>query len=359
MATKINILNEIGQFGVSAESIINQLADAGSEDVLVSINSPGGDVAEGIAIYNALKAHPGNVTVQVIGMAASMASGIAMAGDNVVATPNAIFMVHNPQAFAGGDQGDMETAAKMLETVRDALAVAYSEKTGLSDRRIRALMEAETWMTAAEAEELGFVDEISDPQPVATAWKMPENMLVPLKIAASVTELFESSAVDDSTSVDSNKPDKEPPVATESKTQSKPDGPIPATVDQLEAMKGADDSFVVSQLKAKATVEQAQNALNEILVARLEAAEDEKNEAVEAARNESSQPQPEGGIGFDPIDNSTEGSEVTESRLDQFENLLENEMQRLGDPVKAYRAVNRKHPGLIESIREEANAAAE
>lgn len=127
-------------------------------DVVVHINSPGGDVFAGAAIYSALRSHKGNVTVQIVGIAASAASVIAMAGDEVLISPVAYMMIHNPWTMAQGDAHEMEHQAEILREIGNGLVAAYAQKTGLETDEIQRLLDAETYMNAETAVELGFAD---------------------------------------------------------------------------------------------------------------------------------------------------------------------------------------------------------
>ena len=133
---------------------------AGSGDITVWINSPGGDCVAAAQIYNMLMDYKGNVTVKIDGIAASAASVIAMAGTNVLVSPVSMMMIHNPMTVAMGDTAEMQKAIEMLGSVKDSIINAYEIKTGLSRTRLSHLMDAETWMDAGKAVELGFADEI-------------------------------------------------------------------------------------------------------------------------------------------------------------------------------------------------------
>lgn len=134
--------------------------NAGSGDITVWINSPGGDCVAAAQIYNMLADYKGNVTVKIDGIAASAASVIAMAGDNVLMSPVSMMMIHNPATVAFGDHTEMAKAIEMLEGVKDSIINAYSLKTGMSRAKLSKLMDAETWMDATKAVELGFADDI-------------------------------------------------------------------------------------------------------------------------------------------------------------------------------------------------------
>ena len=134
--------------------------NAGSGDITVWINSPGGDCVAAAQIYNMLMEYKGNVTVKIDGIAASAASVIAMAGTRVLMSPVSMLMIHNPMTVAMGDAAEMEKAIEMLASVKDSIINAYEIKTGLSRAKLSHLMDAETWMDAGKAVELGFADEI-------------------------------------------------------------------------------------------------------------------------------------------------------------------------------------------------------
>lgn len=131
-------------------------------NLTVVINSPGGDVFAGLAIYNALVNHNGNVTVRVDGLAASIASVIAMAGDKIIMSPGSMIMIHRPSVYAAGTVDDMEKAKDVLMKIEEGITPIYAKRTGLSDEKIAELLEAETWMLADKAVELGFADEVSE-----------------------------------------------------------------------------------------------------------------------------------------------------------------------------------------------------
>ena len=133
---------------------------SGNGDITVWINSPGGDCVAAAQIYNMLMDYPGNVTVKIDGIAASAASVIAMAGTRVLVSPVSMMMIHNPATVAFGDTAEMEKAISMLSEVKESIINAYEIKTGLSRAKLSHLMDAETWMDAHSAVELGFADDI-------------------------------------------------------------------------------------------------------------------------------------------------------------------------------------------------------
>ena len=134
--------------------------ESGDGDITVWINSLGGDVFAAAQIYNMLMDYPHNVTVKIDGLAASAASVIAMAGTEVLMSPVAMMMIHNPATVAIGDAGEMKKAIDMLAEVKESIMNAYEIKTGLSRPRISHLMDVESWFNATKAVELGFADGI-------------------------------------------------------------------------------------------------------------------------------------------------------------------------------------------------------
>lgn len=134
--------------------------NAGSGPVTIWLNSPGGDVVAAARIYNMLLDYPGKVTVNIDGIAASAASVIAMAASTVAMSPVSMLMIHNPATLAMGDKTELSRALDMLESVKDSIINAYQLKTGLSRAKLSKLMDAETWMDATAAIDLGFANEI-------------------------------------------------------------------------------------------------------------------------------------------------------------------------------------------------------
>ncbi|HWL06486.1 MAG TPA: head maturation protease, ClpP-related [Xanthobacteraceae bacterium] len=165
--TTISMFDIIGEdvwtgSGVTANRISAALRSIGNRDVTVRINSPGGDMFEGIAIYNLLRAHPAKVTVEVLGWAASAASIIAMAGDDIRMGLGSFMMVHNAWGVVIGNRHDMREAATLFDQFDAAIADIYEARTGVTRSDIEQLMDAETFMTASQAVECGFADVVDD-----------------------------------------------------------------------------------------------------------------------------------------------------------------------------------------------------
>ena len=134
--------------------------NAGNGDIVLYVNSPGGDCVAASQIYTMLMEYKGRVTVKIDGIAASAASVIAMAGTEVLMAPTSLLMIHNPLTVAIGDTEEMQKAIAMLDEVKESIINAYELKTGLSRAKIAHFMDAETWMNAQKAIELGFADGI-------------------------------------------------------------------------------------------------------------------------------------------------------------------------------------------------------
>lgn len=142
---------------------------SGSGDITIWLNSPGGDCVAASQIYAMLMDYPGSVTVKIDGVAASAASVVAMAGTTVLMAPTALMMVHNPLTVAIGDSEEMQKAIDMLSEVKESIINAYEIKTGMSRARLSHLMDAETWMNANKAIEMGFCDGLLEDEKKASA----------------------------------------------------------------------------------------------------------------------------------------------------------------------------------------------
>lgn len=175
-SAEIWIYEEIGDGwygGLSASQFVKDLKALGElDEITLRINSPGGSVFDGIAIYNVLKSHKATVRVYVDGLAASIASVIAMSGDQIYMAENSLMMIHNAWGFAVGNAGDMRKVADELEKIDEAIVSTYCKRTRKEEKEICQLMAAETWMTAKEAKDLGFCDDITDALDAAAHFDM-------------------------------------------------------------------------------------------------------------------------------------------------------------------------------------------
>lgn len=133
---------------------------ASEGDISVWLNSPGGDVFAASQIYTMLKEYKGKVTVKIDGIAASAASVIAMAGTEIVMSPVAMMMIHNPSTVIFGEAADLQSGIEMLSEVKESIVNAYEQKTGLGRAKISKMMDAETWFSAKKAVEMGFADKV-------------------------------------------------------------------------------------------------------------------------------------------------------------------------------------------------------
>lgn len=173
---EIWIYEEIGEDfwtggGVTAKNFQKELAEIKASKIDLHINSPGGVVFDGITIYNLLKQHPAAITTYIDGLAASIASVIALAGDKVVMAANALYMMHSPSGISMGTASDMRDFADVLDKIGGTMVDTYAKKSKKPEAEIRRMLEDETWMTADEAKEAGFVDEIAEEMDMAACLK--------------------------------------------------------------------------------------------------------------------------------------------------------------------------------------------
>ena len=224
---ELSIYDEIGAYGVPAKAFIDEMKALGDvADLTLRLNSPGGSVFDGIAIYNALKRHPAKITITVDGLAASIASVILCAGDDVVMPRNAMIMVHDPSAVVMGNAGDMRSMAEALDKMRDGLASAYQDKTGRTPSEIIHWMAEETWFDAAEALDAGFADRLEDPVSMAATFDLSNFTRVPPALASLVTAA--SPETKETNMTDKPTPD---PIATDAEAKPSEDAPAEAPVE--------------------------------------------------------------------------------------------------------------------------------
>ena len=238
----LSIFDDIGAFGVSAKSFLNDLASAQGDSVRVEINSPGGDVFAGLAIYNGLRNSGKKVNVRVLGLAASAASLVAMAGDTIEMPENSFMMVHNPWGFAVGGASDMRDTADMLDKLGVSLASTYAKRTGKSAEEITALLDAETWMSAAEAVDAGFATAVISEVPVKAAFDLD-------RLPANVRAAYASAKASAPAPAPAPAPEDDP-------AENKPEASAPTLADTIESQAAAAD------LKAFAAVFAADASLD-------------------------------------------------------------------------------------------------
>jgi ATP-dependent Clp protease protease subunit len=253
---EIVIYDEIGAFGIPAKAFLDELKALGPvAELTMRINSPGGSVFDGVAIYNALKRHDARVTVWIDGIAASIASMIAMAGDEVVMPENAMLMLHDPSGLVIGTAADMRGMAEALDKMKAGMVAAYRDKSGRDDAEIEALLAAETWLSAQEAVELGLADRVEQPVRMAAHFDLSHFRNPPPQLAASLTSAHpQEDDMSDPNKTSSSKrdaakaapaPDSNASTATDPQPGAAPAEPVapapaPGTVSEAQAPGAAE-----------------------------------------------------------------------------------------------------------------------
>lgn len=191
---EISIHDAIGSWNVNAQSFLAELKNVSAKNITLTMNSPGGSVIDGIAIYNGLRNHAdktgATITVKVLGIVASIASIIAMAGDKIKMPKNTFMMVHSPSAALYANANEMRDMADLLDKFESSLIQTYVARTGKTAEEIKALLDAETFMTADEAVALGFADEVTEALVVTASFgldNLPDN----------ITSIFKAAQVED------------------------------------------------------------------------------------------------------------------------------------------------------------------
>ncbi|MCZ4602925.1 phage portal protein [Streptomyces sp. Lzd4kr] len=160
----VSIYGDIGSWGITAAAFVDELKMIDAPEIRLSVNSPGGEVFDGLAIHNALRSHRAKVTVQVDSLAASIASVIAMAGDRIEMAPHSQMMIHDAQGVSCGNPEELREYADFLDRQSDNIAAVYAERAGGTKAQWRKRMQAETWYFADEAVEAGLADAVAQPQ---------------------------------------------------------------------------------------------------------------------------------------------------------------------------------------------------
>ena len=289
--TTIHLYDEVGAFGAGSKEFLADLGKLDGQHIHLRINSPGGSVVEGTAIYNALRRHKGGLTVHIDALAASMASVIAMSGSPVYIADNALLMIHNPWTVSMGDSDQLRKEADLLDKLKSTLVNAYVRKTGMDQNQVAEMMDAETWLDAVEAVALGFADAIEegvaaaatatpeslrarfdtfakaksmDPEPEKTEPEKVENEPTPLlvEILASLDEVETKSA----------ELDEESKVTLSERLQSMATA-MSAEEEITEEATKKDDEEYAAEPQAKATAADAILAKYNEVLTRAEAAE--------------------------------------------------------------------------------------
>lgn len=341
-SAELLIYDTIGEswFGdsITAKQFRQELKDAGDVSTLnIRINSPGGMVTHGIAIYEALREHAARKVVYIDGIAASMASIIAMVGDEVNIADGGFVMIHDPYMFAEGNAEDLRRYADMMEKSKEKMVAIYSGKSKLSDSEVSALMTAETWMTSDEAVAKGFADKISGKAVAVAGGDVNKFKNIPQAAKALLLEARKRE-------------EREEPTDMADQTKNEP---VPATLAELKAAcEGADAVFLVEQIEAKATVTDALKAYAVKLKADADAAK------AEAAKAKATKPEPEakGKQGVEPLAEGKADNKGADP-MDRAEELVVQRMELRKEPRnKAWVAVMRANPELRAQLVESANA---
>jgi ATP-dependent Clp endopeptidase proteolytic subunit ClpP len=168
----VYLYDEVGSYGVSAKEFVNDIKLLKGKDIYLHVNCVGGEVFDGMAIYNTLKKYKGKVVAYIEGIAASMGSIIPLAADEIIMSENSLYMIHNAWGGAMGEASDMRKTANLLDKLSSEIANIYSKKTGLPMSQLEEMMDEETWFNSEEALQYGFIDRVSDAVMVAAKYDM-------------------------------------------------------------------------------------------------------------------------------------------------------------------------------------------
>lgn len=276
---KVLIYDEIGGWGIRAIDLINEINSGNTKLPLnVYINSPGGDLVEALAIFNAIKRYEGDTTAYVDGIAASAASYISMAFDKVVMPENTMMMIHDPISYAFGNADEMRETADLLDKFKNSILSGYADKSGKTVDDISALLSNETWLTAQEAVDMGFADEIIGAIEVVAMsreWNFknaPESIIKNEAVAALEFEILDEEVViveDLAVTVENQAVDNSLVLA--------PSDPVVEDCDPLEIAKACTiagvPSMIAGFLASGETVAQVKNKIIEIQAAKNSALE--------------------------------------------------------------------------------------
>lgn len=199
----LSIFDEIGFWGTNAADFARDLKAVTENEIVVEINSPGGSVFDGIAIYNMLRAAAASgkkITSKVMGVAASIASVILLAGDKIVMPANSMVMVHSPSGGVFGTAEEMRDMADVLDKVKKSLVATYVKRTGLSEDEVVAMLAKDTWLTADEAKEKGFADEVVDAVELTASFDVTDEAL-PATARAAFKAAADKRAADEAAAV--------------------------------------------------------------------------------------------------------------------------------------------------------------
>lgn len=246
--------------GKSAKGFLDDLKALGKVDEIhVHINSPGGDCFDGNAIYDILAAHPAKKIVTIEGLAASMASVIALAGNTVRATSKALFMIHETSTYAYGRAKDLQSAINALNALNDGIVKVYAGKCSLSEDEIRAAMDAETWYTAEQMLAAGFIDEIVEPVKITAHFDIAAAGFKNAPSAEALAEIVASEPVQEGEPEETQEPAKDPEPEVVPPPVVEADTPQVVALRKLAAIAGdaVKEAFAL-HVEAKAPIEKLQ-----------------------------------------------------------------------------------------------------
>jgi len=191
----VYLFNDIGTFGITAQSFIDEIKEYDNKELNIHINSLGGEVFEGMAIYSIIQRRKAKTTVYIEGIAASIASVIALAADEVIMSENSLLMIHNAWGGTQGDARDMRKQADVLDKITNEIAEVYVKKTNIPYDKVIEMMNEETWLTAEEAVALGFVNSISEPIKVAAKYDVSRFKNITNKKMDTILSLTEKKKI--------------------------------------------------------------------------------------------------------------------------------------------------------------------
>lgn len=191
----VYLFNDIGTFGITAQSFIDEIKEYDNKELNIHINSLGGEVFEGMAIYSIIQRRKAKTTVYIEGIAASIASVIALAADEVIMSENSLLMIHNAWGGTQGDARDMRKQADVLDKITNEIAEVYVKKTNIPYDKVIEMMNEETWLTAEEAVALGFVNSISEPIKVAAKYDVSRFKNITNKKVDTILSLTEKKKI--------------------------------------------------------------------------------------------------------------------------------------------------------------------
>ena len=238
---EVLIYDEIGAYGVSAKGFMAELgALPEGAPIDLRLNSPGGSVFDAVAIYNALTRHAGSVTVYIDGIAASAASYVAMAGDEIVMPENAFLMIHDPSGIAMGTAADMRDMAGALDKLAASMTRGYAAKAGKPEAEIAALMAAETWFDAKDALELGLATRMAEPVRIAASFDIGRFRNAPPELVEAVAEQEDGPAEPEGSAIAGDAAAGEDPPITPDPVSKVPAGDVDlvATADDQPPLTG-------------------------------------------------------------------------------------------------------------------------